>query len=170
MDFTRYIRDIQDFPEPGVIFKDISPLLKDAKAFRMASEAMVGLIGNQKIDKVIGIESRGFFFATLLASKLDAGFVPVRKKGKLPADKISKTYSLEYGSDTLEIHSDSIEQGDKVLIHDDVLATGGTAKATCDLVEALGGIVVQCNFLLEIKFLNGASKLEAYPLRSLLKY
>ena len=111
-----------------------------------------------------------FFFAPLLASKLHAGFVPVRKFGKLPADKISKTYSLEYGSDTLEIHSDSIQKGDRVLIHDDVLATGGTAKATCELVESLGGTVVQCNFLLEIEFLKGAEKLDGYQLRSLVRY
>ena len=170
MDFKDYIRDIQDFPEPGVVFKDISPLLKDSRAFKMALEVMLEMIGDQKIDKVIGIESRGFFFAPLLASRLDAGFIPVRKKGKLPADTISRTYSLEYGNDTLEIHSDSIEQGDRILIHDDVLATGGTARATCELVEALGGRVVQLNFLLELGFLNGAAKLNGYQLKSLMKY
>ena len=170
MDFKDYIRDIQDFPEPGVVFKDISPMLKDPVAFRNASDAMLNMIGDQKIDKVIGIESRGFFFAPLLASRLNAGFIPVRKKGKLPADTISRTYSLEYGNDTLEIHSDSIEKGDRVLIHDDVLATGGTARATCELVEALGGTVIQLNFLLELGFLNGASKLNGYQLSSLMKF
>ena len=170
MDFKNYIRDIQDFPEPGVVFKDISPLLKDSGAFKKALEVMLEMIGDQKIDKVIGIESRGFFFAPLLASRLGAGFIPVRKKGKLPADTISRTYSLEYGNDTLEIHSDSIEIGDRILIHDDVLATGGTARATCELVEALGGKVIQLNFLLELGFLNGASKLSGYQLRSLMKY
>lgn len=170
MDFKHYIRDIQDFPEPGVIFKDISPLLKDAAAFRLATEALLNMIGEEPIDKVIGIESRGFFFAPLLASSLNAGFVPVRKVGKLPADTISKTYVLEYGEDTLEIHSDSIEKGDRVVIHDDVLATGGTAQATCELVEALGGEVVQCNFLLELVFLKGIEKLNGYPVKSLVKY
>ena len=170
MDFNDYIRDIQDFPETGVVFKDISPLLKDPVAFAKALDAMIDLVGDQKVDKVIGIESRGFFFATLLASRLNAGFIPVRKQGKLPADTISRNYSLEYGNDTLEIHSDSIIQGDRVLIHDDVLATGGTARATCDLVEALGGTVIQLNFLLELSFLNGADKLDGYQLKSLIKY
>ena len=170
MDFKDYIRDIQDFPEQGVVFKDISPLLKDSKAFKNALDAMLEMIGDHEVDKVIGIESRGFFFAPLLAAKLNAGFIPVRKKGKLPADTISRTYSLEYGNDTLEIHSDSIEQGDRILIHDDVLATGGTARATCEMVEALGGKVVQLNFLLELSFLNGASKLNGYQLKSLMKY
>ncbi len=170
MDFKDYIRDIHDFPEPGVLFKDISPLLKDPKAFDAATEAMLAMVNGQPIDKVIGIESRGFFFAPLLASRLNAGFIPVRKVGKLPADKISRTYTLEYGEDTLEIHSDSIEKGDQVLIHDDVLATGGTAKATCELVETLGGVVVQCNFLLELGFLNGADKLNGYSIFSLVQY
>lgn len=170
MDFKHYIRNIQDFPEAGVVFKDISPLLKDPKAFRAAMNAMSDFAGNHKIDKVIGIESRGFFFAPLLAFQLKAGFVPVRKKGKLPADKISRTYTLEYGDDTLEIHSDSIEPGDNILIHDDVLATGGTAKATCELVETLGGNVVQCNFLLELGFLNGRAKLKGYEVKSLIDF
>lgn len=170
MDFKHYIRDIKDFPEPGVIFKDISPLLKDAAAFSLATEALLEMIGDQPIDKVIGIESRGFFFAPLLAAHLHAGFVPVRKVGKLPADKISKTYVLEYGEDTLEIHSDAIAKGDRVVIHDDVLATGGTAQATCELVEALGGEVVQCNFLLELVFLKGIEKLNGYPVKSLVTY
>ena len=122
------------------------------------------------MDKVIGIESRGFFFAPLLAFELGAGFVPVRKVGKLPADKISRTYALEYGSDTLEIHSDSIKKGDRVLIHDDVLATGGTAKATCELVESLGGEVVLCHFLLELDFLKGRKQLQDYPAKALMAF
>ena len=170
MDFKDYIRDIKDFPEEGVVFKDISPLLKDPAAFEGAKEALLEMIGDQRVDKVIGIESRGFFFAPILASSLNAGFVPVRKMGKLPADTISKTYILEYGQDTLEIHSDSIEKGDRVVIHDDVLATGGTAQATCELVEALGGEVVQCNFLLELVFLKGIEKLNGYPVKSLVTY
>lgn len=170
MDFKSYVRDIKDFPEPGVVFKDISPLLKDKHAFKTASEALIRMAGKERIDKVIGIESRGFFFAPLLAFELDAGFVPVRKVGKLPADKISRTYSLEYGEDTLEIHADGISKGDRVLIHDDVLATGGTAKATCELVESLGGTVVLCHFLLELDFLNGRDQLQGYPVNSLMTF
>ena len=170
MDLKAYVRDVQDFPEPGVVFKDISPLLKDKKAFDRAIQGLLDLIGDMKVDKVIGIESRGFFFAPLLAARLDAGFVPVRKPGKLPSDTISENYTLEYGSGALEIHADGLEPGDRVLIHDDVLATGGTAAATCQLVEQLGGKVVHCNFLLELAFLQGRSKLETYPLSSLLLY
>ncbi|MGB5319030.1 adenine phosphoribosyltransferase [Eudoraea sp.] len=170
MDFYNYIRDIQDFPSDGITFKDITPLLKDKDALKAATEEMLRLIGEVEVDKVVGMESRGFFFAPLLASKLNAGFVPVRKPGKLPFQRVSKTYALEYGHDTLEIHADSISKGEYVLIHDDVLATGGTAKATCDLVEALGGVVVQCNFLLELKFLEGSKKLNGYSIKSLLQY
>jgi adenine phosphoribosyltransferase len=170
MDFKKYIRDIHDFPEKGVTFKDITPLLKDAEALQAAAEAILKMIGDVKIDKVVGMESRGFFFAPILASRLNAGFVPVRKVGKLPSDKISRTYSLEYGKDTLEIHADSISPGEYVIIHDDVLATGGTAKATCQLVEDLGGKVVQCNFLLELLSLKGAAKLKGYPVRSLISF
>lgn len=170
MDFKTYVRDIHDFPEKGIVFKDISPLLKDKEAFNAATRALIQMVGDQPIDKVIGIESRGFFFAPLLAFELGAGFVPVRKVGKLPADKISRTYALEYGSDTLEIHSDSISKGDRVLIHDDVLATGGTAKATCQLVESLGGEVVLCHFLLELDFLQGRKQLQSYPAQALMKF
>ncbi len=170
MDFKKFVRDIPDFPKPGVSFKDITPLLKDPEALKAASEALVQFIGDRKIDKVVGMESRGFFYGPVLAVALDAGFVPVRKVGKLPSHKISHTYDLEYGSDTLEIHEDAIEKGDRVLIHDDVLATGGTAKATCKLVEALGGVVIQCNFLLEITVLQGASKLVGYEIKSLMRF
>jgi len=170
MDFKNYIRDIHDFPEKGVTFKDITPLLKDPKALQSAADAMLKMIGDVKVDKVVGMESRGFFFAPILAAKLNAGFVPVRKAGKLPSDKISRTYALEYGKDTLEMHEDSINPGENVIIHDDVLATGGTAKATCELVEALGGKVLQCNFLLELLGLNGAAKLKGYAVKSLVSY
>lgn len=170
MDFKNYIRDIHDFPEKGVTFKDITPLLKDTKALQAAADAMLRMIGDVKVDKVVGMESRGFFFAPILASKLNAGFVPVRKAGKLPSDKISRTYALEYGKDTLEMHEDSINPGENVIIHDDVLATGGTAKATCELVEALGGKVLQCNFLLELLSLKGAAKLKGYTVKSLVGY
>lgn len=170
MDFKNYIRDIHDFPEKGVTFKDITPLLKDAKALQAAADAMLEMIGDVQVDKVVGMESRGFFFAPILASKLNAGFVPVRKAGKLPSDKISRTYALEYGKDTLEMHEDSINPGENVIIHDDVLATGGTAKATCELVESLGGKVLQCNFLLELLSLKGAVKLDGYAVKSLVSY
>jgi len=170
MDFKKYIRDIKDFPRQGIVFKDITLLLKDAEALKKVTESLFEMVKDVKIDKVVGMESRGFFFAPLLAHKLNAGFVPVRKAGKLPADTISETYSLEYGEDVLEIHLDSIKKGDKVLIHDDVLATGGTANAVCKLIERLGGEIVQCNFLIELDFLKGKGKLNGYAVKSLLHY
>ena len=170
MNLKSYIRDIDDFPSKGIVFKDITPLLKDSMAMGHATESLLNLIGNHKIDKVVGMESRGFFFAPILASRLHAGFVPVRKPGKLPAETISLTYNLEYATDTLEIHKDSIQQGDKVLVHDDVLATGGTAKATCELVERLGGEIIMCQFLIELGFLKGREKLGNREVISLLRY
>lgn len=170
MDIEKYIRDVVDFPSKGIVFKDITPLLQNPGALKEASQKLLELIGDEKIDKVVGMESRGFFFAPMLALHLDAGFVPVRKPGKLPYDKISQNYGLEYGIDTLEVHTDSILEGEKVLVHDDVLATGGTAEAVCQLVEKLGGVVVQCNFLIELEFLKGRKKLHPYAVRSLLKY
>lgn len=170
MNLADYIRDISDFPKQGVVFKDITPLLMDHAAMQETTRQLFDLVGNHQVDKVVGMESRGFFFATLLASKLGAGFIPVRKPNKLPFNTISEPYSLEYGFDTLEMHSDAIQPGDRVLIHDDVLATGGTAEAVCKLVEKLGGIIVQVNFLMELTFLNGREKLEGYEVKSLLKY
>lgn len=170
MDLKKYVRDIPDFPEEGISFKDITPLLQDANALASAADALFELIKNKKVDKVVGMESRGFFFAPLLATRLNAGFVPVRKRGKLPHQIISEPYALEYGTDVLEIHVDSILKGEKVLIHDDVLATGGTAKAVCKLIEKLGGEVVQCNFLLELKFLKGRDKLSGYGVEALIQY
>ncbi|MFK5974308.1 MAG: adenine phosphoribosyltransferase [Flavobacteriaceae bacterium] len=170
MDLRTFIRDIENFPSDGIVFKDITPLLKDAAALKATTIALLQMVENHKIDKVVSMESRGFFFGALLATKLEAGFIPVRKAGKLPGDKISQTYNLEYGTDTLEIHSDAISKGDKVLIHDDVLATGGTAHAVCELIEKLGGEIVQCNFLIELDFLKGAEKLKEYEIRSLLHY
>ncbi|MEM6892215.1 MAG: adenine phosphoribosyltransferase [Bacteroidota bacterium] len=170
MDFTSYIRDIADFPKPGIVFKDITPLLQDTVALNQACETLCDFIGNQTVDKVVGVDSRGFIFAPMIASKLNAGFVPVRKKGKLPYNTLSETYALEYGEDVLEIHTDAIQKGEKVLVHDDVLATGGTAKAVCNLVERLGGEVVQCNFLIHLTFLNGADKLKGKQIQSLISY
>ncbi|MEO2053532.1 MAG: adenine phosphoribosyltransferase [Allomuricauda sp.] len=170
MDFTSYIRDINDFPKPGVVFKDITPLLSDPYALQKASEALLGFTAQMQIDKVVGVDSRGFIFAPMLAAKMGAGFVPVRKRGKLPYETISAAYALEYGEAIVEIHKDAISKGERVLIHDDVLATGGTASAVCKLVEELGGQVVQCNFLIELTFLNGAEKLNGYPIEALLRY
>ena len=170
MNLKTYIREIKNFPSKGVVFKDITPLLKDAVALSETTEALLALIGNHKIDKIVGIESRGFFFAPILASKLNVGLVPVRKNNKLPATKIIQTYNLEYGSDTLEIHQDGIMKGEKVLVHDDILATGGTASATCKLIERLGGEVVQCNFLIALDFLKGIDKLDRYEVKSLMHY
>lgn len=165
-----YIRDIKDFPKPGIVFKDITPLLSNPQVSKACLEQLLDLVGNQKIDTVVGVEARGFFFGNSLAQSLNAGFVPVRKPGKLPADTISQTYDLEYGTDTLQIHKDAIKPGDRVLIHDDILATGGTAKAVCNLVERLGGVIVQCNFLIALDFLQGAQKINKYPITSVLNY
>ncbi|MEX0275042.1 MAG: adenine phosphoribosyltransferase [Flavobacteriaceae bacterium] len=170
MELDKYIRDIPDFPGKGIIFKDITPLLGNPEALKMAYGRLLGFAQDLPIDKVVGVDSRGFIFAPMLAAGLGAGFVPVRKKGKLPFSTISQSYGLEYGTDVLEMHTDAIERGDKVLVHDDVLATGGTAEAVCTLVEQLGGEVVQCNFLIQLHFLNGAEKLANYPIKSLLQY
>jgi len=170
MDFKSFIRDVPNFPKEGVLFKDITLLLQNPNALKETTSALFELLEGQKIDKVVGMESRGFIFGPLLAQKLNAGFVPIRKPGKLPSETLSETYDLEYGTDTLEIHFDAIKKGDKVLVHDDVLATGGTANAACKLIERLGGEIVQCNFLIELIFLNGVSKVEDYPVKSLMKY
>ncbi|AXT19309.1 adenine phosphoribosyltransferase [Flavobacteriaceae bacterium AU392] len=169
-ELEQYIRDIQDFPKQGILFKDITPLLQNQEGMNLYLETLYNLIKDEKIDKVIGIESRGFFFGTLLAQKINAGFIPVRKPGKLPYKTLSQTYSLEYGEDALEIHMDAIQKGERILIHDDVLATGGTAEAVCKLVERLGGKIVQCNFIMELGFLNGKDKLKNYKITSALSY
>lgn len=169
-DLENYIRDINDFPKAGVVFKDITPLLADPEATAFCLQELLRLSEMQYIDKVVGIETRGFFFATLMAKELNAGFVPIRKPGKLPFTTLKQPYTLEYGIDSLEIHEDSIKKGDKVLLHDDVLATGGTARAACKLIEQLGGEIVQCNFLIELESFKGAQKLKSYELRSLLTY
>ncbi len=166
----QYIRDINNFPKEGILFKDIAPLLQNPQGMKDCLNELLGLIDDVKIDKVVGMESRGFFFGTLLAQKLNAGFVPVRKPGKLPYKTIEESYSLEYGTDTLEMHIDAISEGDNVLIHDDVLATGGTASAVCKLVERLGGNIIQCNFIMQLNFLNGIEKLNGYNVKSVLEY
>lgn len=169
-ELEHYVRDIQDFPKPGILFKDITPLLGDPIATDLCLNALLSLLKDKNIDKVVGMESRGFFFGTMLADRLNAGFVPVRKPGKLPYDLVSESYQLEYGTDTLEMHADAIKAGERVLIHDDVLATGGTAQATCKLVEKLGGEIVQCNFIMQLGFLNGKSKISEYNVQSVLTY
>lgn len=170
MDFKAYIRDIKDFPKQGIVFKDITPLLIDAQVLKSARNALLNLVVSKQVDKVVGMESRGFFFAPLLALELNAGFVPVRKAGKLPFETFKEAYNLEYGDDVLEIHADSIQKGDRILIHDDVLTTGGTAAAVCRLIERMGGVIVQCNFLIELDFLKGADTLKDYEVKSLLHY
>ena len=171
MDIKPYIRDIVDFPKPGIVFKDITPLLLNTEVLNATVDQLLELLPRDvKIDKVVAMESRGFFFGTLLAQKLGAGFVPARKKGKLPFETCSATYELEYGTDQIEIHKDAIMPGENVLIHDDVLATGGTAKAVTEIVEELGGNIVQCQFLMALDFLNGKDKLKAYDVQSILHY
>ncbi|WP_121361315.1 adenine phosphoribosyltransferase [Flavobacterium johnsoniae] len=170
MKIENYIRDIQGFPKEGILFKDITPLLNNVEARQECLSILVNSLKGQKIDKVVGAESRGFFFGMLLAQELKAGFIPVRKPKKLPFDIISASYELEYGTDSLEMHIDAIKKGDRILIHDDVLATGGTAKAVCELVEKLGGEIVQCNFLMELTFLNGREKIKEYPVFAALAY
>ncbi len=170
MDLSKYIRTVENFPKNGVLFKDITPLLANSEAMEYCVDQLLASWENREIDKVAAIESRGFFFGTLLAQKLKVGFVPIRKPGKLPYHTLKETYQLEYGTDALEVHIDGISKGDRVLLHDDVLATGGTARAACNLIEKLGGIVLQCNFLLELEFLNGRDQLEGYSVHSLLKY
>jgi adenine phosphoribosyltransferase len=145
-------------------------LLGNKDASEVCINNLVALVNGEKIDKVVAIESRGFFFGMLLAQRLDAGFVPIRKSGKLPYNTIVEPYSLEYGMDVIEMHEDAIKKGERVLLHDDVLATGGTAKAACKLIEKLGGVVVQCNFIIELQFLRGSDKLKRYDVRPLISY
>jgi adenine phosphoribosyltransferase len=165
-----YIRTIPDFPKKGIMFKDITTLLKDKDGFISALDELFKLSKNKKINKVVGIESRGFIYGALLAERLNAGFVPIRKPGKLPAKTISETYSLEYGQDSIEIHMDAIEKGDRVLVHDDLLATGGTMEAACSLIQKLGGVIVQVSFIVELSFLKGRERLKDYDVYSLIKY
>lgn len=170
MQLKNYIRDIPNFPKEGIIFKDITPLLKDYNASVKVDDVLHQLVPNIEIDVVVGIESRGFFFGPSLARRLGVGFVPVRKPNKLPYKVLSQEYALEYGTDTLEIHADAIQRGDKVLLHDDILATGGTAQAVVHLIEQLGGEVVQCNFLIALDFLKGREKLEGLNIAAAITY
>lgn len=166
----KLIREVPDFPKEGINFYDITTLLKDADGLKQTIDALAEQFADEKIDTVIGVESRGFIFAVPLALKLGAGFVPVRKPKKLPAEKVSVSYDLEYGQDTLEMHKDAVGEGHKVLIVDDLLATGGTAKAVVDLVEGLGGEIVGLSFVVELDFLGGRAKFDGYNVKSLLNY
>ncbi len=164
------IRDIPDFPKPGIVFKDITPLLADPEALRCTVDAICEHFGDREIQKVIGVEARGFILAAPVAYSLGAGFIPVRKRGKLPWQIESQEYELEYGVDLLEIHRDAVAAGEQVLIVDDVLATGGTAAATCRLVEGLGATVVGLGFIIELTFLAGRAKLEGREMLALISY
>jgi adenine phosphoribosyltransferase len=165
------LRDIPDFPKPGIIFKDLTPLLADADAWKTVCDALVEPFMNvDKVSKVVGIESRGFLYGIALAERLGVGFVPVRKPGKLPAKTVRETYALEYGQDSLEIHQDALKAGEEVIVCDDLLATGGTAAATCRLVEKLGAKVHACAFAVELGFLKGREKLAGRKIVSLITY
>jgi adenine phosphoribosyltransferase len=167
---AEHVRDIHDFPTPGVLFKDVTPLLADHGAFTAAIEALAGHFEVARVEKVVGIEARGFILAAPLALRFGAGFVPARKAGKLPGATRSVTYDLEYGTETLEVHEDAIRPGERVLIIDDVLATGGTAAATASLVEQAGGEIVGLGFLIELAFLAGAERLTGHEHLALLTY
>jgi adenine phosphoribosyltransferase len=169
-ELKKLIREVPDFPKAGINFYDITTLLKHPAGLRQTVDALAAEFEGMKIDAVIGIEARGFIFAPALAYHLGAGFVPVRKPNKLPAARTSISYDLEYGQDTLEIHSDAVSRGQRVIIADDLLATGGTARAVCDLVEGLGGKIEGLVFVVELEFLPGRKKLEGYDVRSLIKY
>jgi adenine phosphoribosyltransferase len=169
-DLRAKIREIPDFPKPGILFYDITTLLKDAAAFREAIDLMVEPYKDDRVDIVVGMESRGFIFSAPMALQMNAGLVPVRKLGKLPAETVSVEYALEYGSNTLEVHRDAIEQGQRVLIVDDLLATGGTVRGTIELVERLGGEVVGLAFLVELDFLKGRERLSDRRVTSVIRY
>jgi adenine phosphoribosyltransferase len=164
------IRDVPDFPMQGILFRDVTPLLRDAAGLAQVVDALAARYRGQRIDAVAGIESRGFIFGTPLAVALGTGFVPIRKLGKLPADKITREYALEYGTNSLEVHRDAVRPGERVLLVDDLLATGGTARAASGLLEDLGAEVVETAFVIELAFLNGRAAMEGRPVHALLTY
>ena len=170
LELRDYIRDIPDFPKPGILYRDITPLLATPAAFHAAIDQLAERYADRKIDSIVAAESRGFIFGAPLALKLDAAFVPIRKPGKLPFDTHSHSYDLEYGSDTLEIHSDALESGHRVLIIDDLLATGGTVEACVKLLEHFSVEIVECAFCIHLKALKGEEKLKPYPTYSLISY
>jgi adenine phosphoribosyltransferase len=164
------IRDVPDFPKEGILFKDITPVLSDVRLFQGVIDEFAKRYADKQIDCIVAMESRGFMFGAPLAYRIDAGFVPVRKKGKLPYKTERVEYALEYGTDILEMHQDAIHKGSRVLVVDDVLATGGTAKATCDLVSKVGGKIVECAFVIELDFLHGRDKLKGQEVFSIIQY
>lgn len=170
MELKDYIRSIQDYPKEGILFRDITTLLKDKDAFKLAIDKMSEQVKDKKIDLIVGAESRGFLIGSALAYKMNCGFIPVRKKGKLPYKTISEEYALEYGTDTLYMHEDAIKKGDNVLVVDDLIATGGTALAMIKMVEKLGGNIIGSSFLIELEELNGRKEIEKYPINILIKY
>jgi adenine phosphoribosyltransferase len=169
-DLRGLIRDIPDFPSPGIVFKDITPLLLEPAAIREALSELAAWARPREVDLVVAAEARGFILGAALALELEAGFVPARKPGKLPSETVSAEYILEYGIDALEMHADALAHGARVLIHDDLLATGGTARALAELVEQLGGTVVGCAFLVELAFLEGRRRLEGFDVHALVAY
>ena len=170
VDLKTKIRDVPDFPQPGIVFKDIMPLLADEQALSQLIDELAAWAEEREPEIVLGAEARGFITGGALAYKLGSGFVAARKPGKLPWKTVSATYALEYGTDSLELHADAIKEGARVLIHDDVLATGGTAKAKIELVEQLGGVVVGVLFIISLEFLNGREKLAGYDVHSLIQF
>src|SRR5690349_21607453 len=170
MDLREFIRDIPDFPKPGIVFKDITPLLLDPAALDFAVTSIADYARPLRVDLVVAAEARGFIFGAALARELGVGFVPARKPGKLPAEVVTAEYILEYGIDALEMHADALADGARVLIHDDLLATGGTARALAELVQGLGGVVVGCAFVVELGFLDGRRRLEGFDVLSLVRY
>ena len=169
-DLKKYIRSVPDFPKPGINFYDITTLLADPDGFKKALEAMEGFVRSRKPDKILSIESRGFIFGAVLADRLKVGLIPARKPGKLPYKTISEQYDLEYGTDSLEIHSDAISDGDRVVIVDDLIATGGTLKAVCSMVERLGGAVAGISVVIDLSFLPWRERLKGYDVNCLISY
>lgn len=170
MDYKQYIKIVKDWPQKGIMFKDITPLMADGKAFKAAISEIVAYAKEKEVDVIVGPEARGFMIGTPVAYELGVGFVPVRKKGKLPREVIEVDYGLEYGKNTLTIHKDAIQPGQRVLVTDDLLATGGTIDATIKLVEKLGGVVAGCAFLIELAYLDGRKMLENYDMLTLMKF
>ena len=170
LDLRDRVRDVPDFPKPGIVFKDMMPLVADATYFRETIDRLAELARPRQPDIILGAEARGFIFGGALADRLGCGFVPARKPGKLPWETVEATYDLEYGTDRLQMHADAISKGTRVIVHDDVLATGGTARAKTELVEQLGGEVVGLLFVVELAFLNGRDKLTGYDVESLIQY
>lgn len=164
------VRDVADFPKPGIIFKDITPILADGKLFRQSVALLIATLGDRKVDKIVGIDARGFIFAAAVADRLGVGFIPVRKKGKLPWRTRQTSYSLEYGESIVELHEDAVKPGESVLLVDDLLATGGTAAAAVKLLDELGADLIGISVLIELSFLQGRAKLTPHPVHSILTY